>query len=144
MSFDELSDNVIDWAYEKGILERENAPKQMLKVLEEVGETAGALLKDNEEGIKDGIGDSFVTLIILSRQLGLTPEEWFCWHAIGLATGERLTKSQSEGMLLGSIFEKNRSVPIAGWSDKSKAMTLSVVGLNETVGAGARPCVRIA
>ena len=75
MSFDKLSDNVIEWAYDKGILERENAPKQMLKVLEEVGETAGALLKGNESELKDGIGDSFVTLIILSRQLGLTPEE---------------------------------------------------------------------
>lgn len=75
MSFDKLSDNVIEWAYDKGILERENAPKQMLKVLEEVGETAGALLKGNESELKDGIGDSFVTLIILARQLGLTPEE---------------------------------------------------------------------
>ena len=75
MSFDKLSDNVVEWAYDKGILERENAPKQMLKVLEEVGETAGALLKGNESELKDGIGDSFVTLIILSRQLGLTPEE---------------------------------------------------------------------
>lgn len=74
-SFDELSNKVIEWAFDKGILEKENAPKQMLKVLEEVGETAGALLKSNEEGIKDGIGDSFVTLIILARQLGLTPEE---------------------------------------------------------------------
>jgi NTP pyrophosphatase (non-canonical NTP hydrolase) len=75
MSFDKLSENVIEWAYDKGILERENAPKQMLKVLEEVGETAGALLKGNESELKDGIGDSFVTLIILSKQLGLTPEE---------------------------------------------------------------------
>jgi NTP pyrophosphatase (non-canonical NTP hydrolase) len=84
MSFDKLSDNVIEWAYDKGILERENAPKQMLKVLEEVGETAGALLKGNESELKDGIGDSFVTLIILSRQLGLTPEECLeaAWNEI--------------------------------------------------------------
>jgi NTP pyrophosphatase (non-canonical NTP hydrolase) len=75
ITFDELSNKVIEWAYDKGILEKENAPKQMLKVLEEVGETAGALLKNREEEIKDGIGDSFVTLIILAGQLGLTPEE---------------------------------------------------------------------
>ena len=47
MTFDNLSDKVTEWAYDKGILEKENAPKQMLKVLEEVGETAGALLKGN-------------------------------------------------------------------------------------------------
>jgi len=89
-TFDELSNNVIEWAYDKGILERENAPKQMLKVLEEVGETAGALLKSNEDEIKDGIGDSFVTLIILSRQLGLTPEECLeaAWNEIKDRTGK--------------------------------------------------------
>lgn len=75
MTFDELEKRVHYWAHEKGILEKENAPKQMLKVLEEVGETAGALLKSKEEEIKDGIGDSFVTLIILARQLGYTPHE---------------------------------------------------------------------
>ena len=74
-SFDELSNKVIEWAFDKGILERENAPKQMLKVMEEVGETAGALLKNNEAELKDGIGDSFVTLIILCQQLGYSPTE---------------------------------------------------------------------
>ena len=75
MSFDKLSDNILVWAQERKILYSANAPKQMLKVLEEVGETAGALLKNNEQGIKDGIGDSFVTLIILSKQLGPPPIE---------------------------------------------------------------------
>ena len=41
----------------------------MLKVLEEVGETAGALLKNKNQEIIDGLGDSFVTLIILSTNL---------------------------------------------------------------------------
>jgi NTP pyrophosphatase (non-canonical NTP hydrolase) len=75
MSFDKLSENVIEWAEERKILYPENAPKQMIKVVEEVGETAGALLKGNESELKDGIGDSFVTLIILSKQLGFTPSE---------------------------------------------------------------------
>ena len=90
MTFDELSDNVLVWAQEKGILVKDNAPKQMLKVLEEVGETAGALLKSNEEEIKDGIGDSFVTLIILSKQLGLTPTECLeaAWNEIKDRTGK--------------------------------------------------------
>ena len=45
----------------------------MLKVLEEVGETAGAILKKDQE-IIDGLGDSFVTLIILCYQLNLEPK----------------------------------------------------------------------
>jgi len=100
-SFDELSNKVIEWAFDKGIVEKENAPKQMLKVLEEVGETAGALLKGNEEGIKDGIGDSFVTLIILSRQLGLTPEE--CLEAAWNEIKDRKGKTQ------GGVFVKNEN-----------------------------------
>ena len=74
-TFNELEISVRNWAIEKGIDKPENAPKQMLKVMEEVGETDGALLKNKEDEIKDGIGDSFVTLIILCQQLGYSPTE---------------------------------------------------------------------
>lgn len=90
MKFDELSDNVLVWAQEKGILVKDNAPKQMIKVMEEVGETAGALLKNKKEELKDGLGDSFVTLIILSKQLGFTPSECLesAWNEIKDRTGK--------------------------------------------------------
>ena len=90
MTLDELEIKVSNWAITKGILEKENAPKQMLKVMEEVGETAGALLKGNEEELKDGIGDSFVTLIILAKQLGYTPSECLeaAWNEIKDRTGK--------------------------------------------------------
>jgi NTP pyrophosphatase (non-canonical NTP hydrolase) len=83
-SFDNLIVNVSEWANEKGLIMPENSTKQMLKVIEEVGETASAMLKGDEAKTIDGIGDSFVTLIILSRQLGLDPV--FClesaWNEI--------------------------------------------------------------
>jgi NTP pyrophosphatase (non-canonical NTP hydrolase) len=90
VSFDKLIENVINWAADKDILKKENAPKQLLKVLEEVGETAGALLKSKDEEIKDGIGDSFVTLIILAKQLGLTPSQCLeaAWNEIKDRTGK--------------------------------------------------------
>jgi NTP pyrophosphatase (non-canonical NTP hydrolase) len=72
-TFDDMVTNVTGWAQEKGLLEKENASKQMLKVMEEVGETASAMLKNDHAKIIDGIGDSFVTLIVLSKQLGLEP-----------------------------------------------------------------------
>ena len=71
----ELIKNVKDWAEEKNLLKKENSQAQMLKVLEEVGETAGALLKNKNKEIIDGLGDSFVTLIILCYQLGLEPTD---------------------------------------------------------------------
>ena len=72
---DELVNKVEYWASEKGLLIPENATKQMLKVMEEVGETAGALAKNNQADLKDGIGDSLVTLIILARQCGFSAKE---------------------------------------------------------------------
>ena len=90
MNFDELITNVIEWADAKGILVKGNAPKQMLKVLEEVGETSGALLKNNTTELKDGIGDTFVTLIILATQCGFTPTECLeaAWDEIKGRTGK--------------------------------------------------------
>ena len=65
----ELQVLILNWAKEKDLLKFENAPKQRLKLLEEVGETAGAILKNKTSEIKDGIGDIFVVLVILSDQL---------------------------------------------------------------------------
>lgn len=65
----ELQVLILQWAKEKDLLKSENAPKQRLKLLEEVGETAGAILKNKTNDIKDGIGDIFVVLVILAGQL---------------------------------------------------------------------------
>lgn len=73
MLFEELQANVEDWADAKGLLKKENAPKQFLKVIEEVGELAAGVARDDEGEIIDAMGDTFVTLIILSAQLGYDP-----------------------------------------------------------------------
>ena len=65
----ELQLLIWEWANDKDLLKLENAPKQRLKLLEEVGETAGAILKNKTSEIKDGIGDIFVVLVILAEQL---------------------------------------------------------------------------
>ena len=53
--------------------------------MEELGETAGAILKNKEKSeIIDGIGDTLVTVIILAKQLGLNPTECLesAWNEI--------------------------------------------------------------
>lgn len=89
-SFDTNIKNVIRWAGDRSLLSEYNAPKQMLKVVEEVGETASALLKKDREALIDGIGDSFITLIILSAQLGLSPAECLnsAWNEIKNRSGK--------------------------------------------------------
>ena len=83
-TMDKLINNVKTWASEKDLLKEENIHAQMLKVLEEVGETAGAILKKKDQEIIDGLGDSFVTLIILCYQLNLEPKDCLqkAWNEI--------------------------------------------------------------
>lgn len=91
-TFDDLIDLVVSWASDKGILKPENAPKQSMEVMEELGETMGAILKKGNysDDVADGIGDTFVTLIILSKQLGLDPTECLsrAWGEIRDRTGK--------------------------------------------------------
>ena len=63
---------VIVWADEKNLLKPENSLKQFTKVVEEVGEVASALARNDKTLLKDGIGDVVVTLIILAEQNGLS------------------------------------------------------------------------
>jgi NTP pyrophosphatase (non-canonical NTP hydrolase) len=68
-TLNELQPLIIQWAREKDLIKLENAPKQRLKLLEEVGETARAILKNDVKEVKDGLGDIFVVLVILAEQL---------------------------------------------------------------------------
>jgi len=75
MNFTELIQATIEWGNQRGLIQERNATRQMLKVTEEIGELAGSIAKGNVEDTVDAIGDSFVTLIILSAQLNLDPAE---------------------------------------------------------------------
>lgn len=70
MDLDLLVDRVRYWAIKKG-LDKADPYKQIVKLVEEVGELSGALLRSNAEGIIDGIGDILVVLTILTQQLDL-------------------------------------------------------------------------
>ena len=68
----DLQNKVIEWAAERGL----NDPvKQTLKTLSEAGELADAVCKEDEELIKDAIGDVEVCLTILKNQLGYNQTE---------------------------------------------------------------------
>ncbi len=64
---EELITKVEQWAKDKG-LDQADSSKQMLKTIEEIGEVAASLARKDEYGLRDGIGDVVVTLIILAMQ----------------------------------------------------------------------------
>lgn len=90
---------VEQWAFKRGLINADFATSQMLKVMEEVGETASALAKRDEAKIIDGIGDCFVTLIVLSAQLGLSPTK--CLNAAYSEIKDRT------GKLQGGVYIKD-------------------------------------
>lgn len=68
-SIKELQFSILQWARDKNLLFPENAPKQRLKLIEECGELANAILKNDVKLQKDAIGDIFVVLAILAEQI---------------------------------------------------------------------------
>ncbi|HAR6121598.1 MazG-like family protein [Staphylococcus canis] len=70
----ELIKQVEQWSKDKNLHEG-NSDRQALKFYEEAGEVAAALSRNDMTALKDGIGDTIVTLIILAQQHEMTIEE---------------------------------------------------------------------
>ena len=63
-----------DWAQERGIYDKGNSRTQYVKLMEEAGELAEALLKNDRYEIKDAIGDMVVVLTNLAVLEGMQIE----------------------------------------------------------------------
>ncbi|MFQ3872640.1 MazG-like family protein [Staphylococcus sp. Mo2-1] len=73
-TIDQLIKQVEQWSKDKN-LDKANPDRQALKFYEEVGGVGAALSRNKLYDLKDGIGDTVVTLIILAQQHGMTLEE---------------------------------------------------------------------
>ena len=65
-----------EWAEEKGIMSSGDVRTQYIKLQEESGELARAILKNDEPEIIDALGDCVVVLVSLSELCGYRLE--FC------------------------------------------------------------------
>jgi len=68
-------DLIREWAYERGLYENGDAKTQALKLVEEVGETCRAILKEDKAEIIDGIGDCVVVLTNLAELNNVSIED---------------------------------------------------------------------
>ena len=64
-----------EWADERGLYKNGDTKTQALKLVEEVGETCRAILKEDYVEITDGIGDCVVVLTNLAELHGVSIEE---------------------------------------------------------------------
>lgn len=94
----ELIENVIDWAYDKGLMDNTTADRQALKMVSEVGEFADEILKGNKDKQITECGDVLVTVILTSAKLGFDIET-----ALSVAY-EKISKRK--GATVNGVFVK--------------------------------------
>lgn len=102
----ELIEKVIAWGIEKGITGpngKGTILAQVLKMMEEAKETFDAVyIEQNLDEVRDGIGDTMVTLILLAEMHGWTAEE--C-----LQTAYDVI-SKRKGQMICGIFVKQSDI----------------------------------
>ena len=91
-----------EWAQEKGIFDKGDTKTQYVKLMEEAGEVAKALLTNDKAEIKDGIGDMVVVLTNLAHLAGFTIEECIdeAYNVI----------SKRQGNMINGSFVKNETL----------------------------------
>lgn len=90
MKYQELEKLVIEWAKEKGILEKGTPLAQCGKTAEEVDELLHSIQLNNKPEIIDALGDILVTIIIQAEMQGLKLEECLesAYNVISKRTGK--------------------------------------------------------
>jgi NTP pyrophosphatase (non-canonical NTP hydrolase) len=66
-----MFENIRQWARDRGLYDKGNPMVQYVKLQEEAGELAKALLKDDQPEVIDAIGDMVVVLTNLAHQRGV-------------------------------------------------------------------------
>lgn len=89
-SFDELREDVEQWAHARGIFEEATQLGQAHKTLEEALELAEAIRKNDHAGMVDGFGDVMVTVVIGCAMAGVSVEDalQYAYNEISGRTGQ--------------------------------------------------------
>ena len=93
-------DLIRQWADERGIYRNGDAKTQFIKLQEETGELARAILKNNREELIDAIGDAVVVLTNLAALEGLKIED--C-----VTSAYEVIKSRQGSMVNGTFVKEN-------------------------------------
>jgi len=90
MDYNQLEALVIEWAENKGILEKATTAAQANKTMEECQELIDAIQDDNREEIADALGDILVTIIIQAKMQNMSLVECLegAYNIIAKRTGK--------------------------------------------------------
>ena len=92
-------DLIREWAEDRGLYAEGDPKTQALKLVEEVGETCRAILKEDYDEVIDGIGDCVVVLTNLAELMDVSIEE-----CIASAYGEISSRT---GKMVNGTFKKD-------------------------------------
>jgi NTP pyrophosphatase (non-canonical NTP hydrolase) len=90
-----------DWAKQRGLYDKGNSHTQYVKLMEEAGELAQSLLKQDKPEIEDAIGDMVVVLTNLAHLEGFTIED--CIDAAYAQIAKR------KGKMINGTFVKDEN-----------------------------------
>jgi NTP pyrophosphatase (non-canonical NTP hydrolase) len=90
------------WAHERGLYEKGDVKTQYVKLQEEAGEVARAIIKNDIPELKDGIGDMVVVLTNLAHLAGLEIED--CIQSAYDVISKR------KGSMINGSFVKNETL----------------------------------
>ena len=99
-----IYDLIRTWATEKGIYKTGDSRTQYVKLMEEAGELAQALLKNDETEVIDAIGDMVVVLTNLAKLRGHNIED--C-----VASAYSVIKDRQGKMINGTFVKNTTTVP---------------------------------
>ena len=88
----DMFSKIRDWAEQRGLYSKGNSHTQYVKLQEEAGELAKALLKNNKPEVIDAIGDMVVVLTNLAHLQGVTIEDCIdsAYKVISKRTGKMI------------------------------------------------------
>lgn len=102
---------VRDWAEERGLYAKGDVKTQYIKLCEEAGEVARAIIKKDDKEFKDGLGDMVVVLVNLAHIYGTSLEE-----CLALAYAE--IKNRTGSMQNGSfVKDEAKNLKTKDWTD---------------------------
>lgn len=93
------------WAHDRNLLTGSDTKSQFVKLMEEAGELAAAIARNDQDEFEDAIGDMFVVMTIIAAQNGVEIEECIAkaWHEI----------KDRKGQMIDGIFCKEADLPPA-------------------------------
>lgn len=123
--------NIEHWAEERNLIEGGKPKKQMLKLMEELGELCSGINKNKPDITKDSLGDCFVSLVVLTKQLKFSNMDFNYSDIVDEFNEGKYKDTSITEQLLETIYHLGEiAIPIShGWKFRKEWLELFFINL---------------